>query len=280
MPTEAGPVSLDDLITLALRAGQEILAVREAGVQASEKADGSLVTLADQRAEALIEAGLKTIAPEIPMLGEESFAAGKAPALGARFFCVDALDSTRDFVEGGRGEFTVNIALVEEGAPVMGVVFAPATGELYSGADGKAQKCAYDGVSGARIAAASTIAISAAPADGAWRILHSRHSGGARTEDFLQALGPHRSVAASSSIKFCRLAEGRADLYPRFGNVCDWDAAAGHAILSAAGGGVMSLSGETQTYNQRPDHIVPGFIAFASADAEAAARAALKLLNY
>lgn len=274
------PPPLDDLISLAVRAGQEILAVREGGVQASEKADGSLVTLADQRAEALIEAGLKQIAPDIPMLGEESFAAGKAPALGARFFCVDALDSTRDFVEGGRGEFTVNIALVENGAPVMGVVFAPATGELYAGAGTHAHKAAFDGDSGALIAAPAPIAISASPADGAWRILHSRHSGGARTDDFLQALGPHRSVAASSSIKFCRLAEGRADLYPRFGNVCDWDAAAGHAILSAAGGGVMSLSGDAQRYNLRPDHIVPGFIAYAGANAEAAARAALKLLNY
>jgi 3'(2'),5'-bisphosphate nucleotidase len=271
---------LDDLINLAVRAGQEILAVREAGVTASEKADGSLVTQADQRAEALIAAGLKALAPDIPMLGEESFAAGHAPALGSRFFCVDALDSTRDFVEGGRGEFTVNIALVEDGSATMGVVFAPATGELYSGSGGEAHKGAFDGKSGARIAAPSTIQVSAALADGAWRILHSRHSGGARTEDFLQALGPHRSVAASSSIKFCRLAEGRADLYPRFGNVCDWDAAAGHAILSAAGGGVMSLSGEAQRYNLRADHIVPGFIAYASADAETAARAALLALKY
>ena len=130
--------SLDDLIALTLNAGREIMRVRDAGIDAQTKGDGSIVTLADQRAEAVIEAGLKQLAPNTPMIGEEAVAEGRIPECGATFFCVDPLDGTKGFAKGG-DEFTVNIALIEQGEPIVGVVYAPATGELYAGEPGRAR---------------------------------------------------------------------------------------------------------------------------------------------
>jgi 3'(2'), 5'-bisphosphate nucleotidase len=266
--------ALEDLIALALAAGREILAVRDAGFAALDKADGSPVTIADQRAEAVIEAGLAHYG--IPMIGEEGFAEGRAPDLAERFFCVDPLDGTRDFVEGENGEFTVNIALIEHGAPVMGVVFAPATQEMYAGEPGRALKGRFDARTGETLAALAPIR--AAPPAGPWRVIASRRSGAnPETDAFVEALGQHTRIAASSSIKFCRLAEGGADLYPRFGNVSEWDVAAGHAILSAVGGGVMRLDGSPLVYGAHAQRFrVPGFIAFSGATAASAARGAIK----
>ena len=267
--------SLHDLVALALDAGREILAVRAAGFDARKKLDGSLVTIADQRAEAIIEAGLKRLAPSIPMIGEEAFADGRIPDPGARFFCVDALDGTRGFVKGG-DEFTVNIALVEDGAPVMGVVLAPATGELYAGEPDGALTGRFDARSGNVLAALAPITASPHP-PAQWRVVASDNSGrNERTGAFIRALSGV-ITHASSSIKFCRLAEGAADIYPRFGDVSEWDAAAGHAVLSAAGGGIMTLEGAPLRYGARDDKfLIHGFVAFASAAAASAARGALK----
>ncbi len=266
---------LNDLIALALDAGREIMAVRDAGFDAQKKLDGSLVTIADQRAEGIIEAGLKRLAPSVPMIGEEAFADGRIPDPGVRFFCVDALDGTRGFVKGG-DEFTVNIALVEDGAPVMGVVFAPATGELYAGEPGGARAGRFNARSGDAFAALAPITASAQP-PAQWRVVASDFSGrNERTGAFIAALNGV-ITHASSSIKFCRLAEGAADLYPRFGDVSEWDAAAGHAVLSAAGGGIMALDGAPLRYGARDDKfLIHGFVAFASAAAASAARGALK----
>ncbi|MEQ1617384.1 MAG: 3'(2'),5'-bisphosphate nucleotidase CysQ [Terricaulis sp.] len=259
---------LDDLIALARAAGREIMAVREEGFVAQTKGDGSLVTLADQRAEALIEEGLHRIAPGLPMLGEEAVASGRVPVLGQRFFCVDPLDGTRGFAKGG-DEFTVNIALVIDGAPVQGVVYAPATGELYAGEPGRAVRALGDD-------ALTTVASAAAPPNAIWRVIASEYSGrNEKTAHFIAALGA-AAIHASSSIKLCRIAEGAADLYPRFGDVCQWDIAAGHAVLAAAGGDIMNLDGGPLHYGD--DHggfIVPGFVAFANAAAASAARSAL-----
>ncbi|HCK84185.1 MAG TPA: 3'(2'),5'-bisphosphate nucleotidase CysQ [Hyphomonadaceae bacterium] len=263
---------LDDLIALALAAGREIMAVREAGFETLKKGDGSPVTIADQRAEALIEAGLAKLAPGVPMLGEESVEAGRIPELGARFFCVDPLDGTRGFAKGG-SNFTVNIALIEDGAPTMGAIYAPARGELYAGEAGRALKAQCD-EHGAPEAYEALSVAHAAP--GAWRIVASDHSG--RDESTKRFIATLKGVAAhaSSSIKFCRLAEGEADLYPRFGDVCEWDAAAGHAILSAAGGGVMRLDGAPLRYGEgADDFLIHGFVAYASDAAKAAALMAL-----
>ena len=262
---------LDDLIALALAAGREIMAVREAGFETLRKGDGSPVTVADQRAEALIEAGLAELAPGVPMLGEESVEAGRIPELGERFFCVDPLDGTRGFAKGGNN-FTVNIALIEDGAPSMGVIYAPARGEIYAGEPGRALRGhAEGGVLGA------LGAMRVSPPGDLWRIVASDHSGRDKeTKRFIAALGG-TTAHASSSIKFCRLAEGEADLYPRFGDVCEWDAAAGHAILNAAGGGVMRLDGAPLRYGEgADDFLIRGFVAYASDAAKAAALAALE----
>jgi len=267
--------ALDDLIALALAAGREIMLVKQAGFDAIDKSDGSPVTIADHRAEAVIEAGLAKLMPGVPMIGEEAVAAGRIPECGAHFFCVDPLDGTKDFIAGESGEFTVNIALVENGAPQVGVVFAPATGELFAGEPGRAVKGAYDALSGA--ARAALAPIHTAQPSGVWRVIASRRSGAnAATDAFIQKLGPSERLSSSSSIKFCRLAEGRADLYPRLGDVNEWDIAAGHAVLSAAGGGVMMLDGAPLYYGGRQGvFLVHGFVAFSSAAAGAAALKAL-----
>jgi 3'(2'), 5'-bisphosphate nucleotidase len=209
------------------------------------------------------------------MIGEEAVAEGRIPDIGARFFCVDPLDGTRGFARG-RDQFTVNIALVEHGAPTFGVVYAPATGELFAGEPGGALAATYDPHTLAARVSLKAISAQAEPPP-QWRIIASDFSGrDAITNQFIAALNG-APAHASSSIKFCRLAEGAADLYPRFGEVSEWDAAAGHAVLAAAGGGVMRLDGAPLRYGDRAGNfLIRGFVAFASAAAAAAARQALK----
>lgn len=267
--------SLEDLIQLALDAGREVMAVKDAGFEAIDKADGSPVTIADQRAEAVIEAGLAKLSPGLAMLGEEATSEGRVPQLGAQFFCVDPIDGTKDFVEGETGEFTVNIALVEDGLPTMGVVLAPATGALYAGEPGRALKAIANARKAALASALAPIRVTRA---GPWRVIASRRSGAnVATDRFQEALGEHVRLQSSSSIKFCRLAEGDADLYPRFGNVREWDAAAGHAVLLAAGGGIMTTEGAPLTYgNTGKKFLIEGFIAYAGEESKQAALKALK----
>lgn len=266
------PLNLDDLARLAIAAGREIMSVRAAGFEAMTKGDGSIVTIADQRAEKIIEDGLASLAPDVPMIGEEAVAAGRIPDISERFFCVDPLDGTRGFAKGG-DEFTVNIGLIQHGAPVVGVIFAPVSGALFAGEPGRALR--------ARVAdddAFTWEAITATPPTGrGWRVMASRTQGhNAQTRAFVAALGTHSQDDCASSIKFCRLAEGRADLYPRFGNMCEWDAAAGHAIVSAAGGGVMQLDGAPLRYGQaQRTFLITGLIAYAT---DAARDAALEAL--
>lgn len=260
---------LDALIELALAAGREILAVREAGFDPQQKLDGSVVTIADQRAEQIIEDGLARLAPGLPMIGEEAVAEGRVPEPGARFFCVDPLDGTRGFVKGS-DEFTVNIALIEHGTPTVGVIFAPATGEVFAGEPGRALAASVD-LRTRSLGPLREIRVVKAMS-GRWRILASDASGrNEKTQAFiarLDAVATH----ASSSIKFCRIAEGAADIYPRFGEVSEWDAAAGHAILAAAGGDVVRLDGSPLVYGaRRDDFLIRGFIAYANAEALAAA---------
>ncbi len=268
-------VSLDSFIALALAAGREIMAVRDAGFDTQTKLDGSIVTLADQRAEAIIEAGLKTLAPDIPMIGEEACAEGRIPECGDTFFCVDPLDGTRGFAKGG-DEFTVNIALIENGTPAMGVVYAPATGELYAGEPGRAVKAMCEPHTARPMTPLEEIAPPLSP-PAQWRIIASDFSGrNERTQTFIAALNGV-AAHASSSVKFCRLAEGAADLYPRFGEVSEWDAAAGHAILRAAGGDIMSLDGAALRYGDRAGNfLIKGFVAYATSGSKAAALRALQ----
>ncbi|WP_395645042.1 3'(2'),5'-bisphosphate nucleotidase CysQ [Terricaulis sp.] len=269
--------SLDALIAIALDAGREIMRVREIGFEAMKKGDGSPVTIADQRAEAVIEKGLHALMPDVPMIGEEAVAEGRVPTCGQRWWCVDPLDGTRDFV-AGLSEFTVNIALIEDGFPVMGVVLLPVSGEMFAGEPGRALKGVYDIHDGRALKPSAPIhAANGKPTEG-WRVFASRRSGaGDATTRFLDAIGPHTRAAASSSLKFCRLAEGAADLYPRFGDVNEWDAAAGHAVLAAAGGDVMRLDATPLRYGTKaPDFLIHGFVAYANEEAADTTRTALK----
>jgi 3'(2'),5'-bisphosphate nucleotidase len=268
--------ALTDLIVLARAAGAEIMRVRAAGFEAQEKLDGSIVTLADQRAEALIEDGLARLAPGVPMIGEEAVAAGRIPKCDDLFFCVDPLDGTKGFAKGG-DEFTVNIGLIADGEAIMGVVFAPATGELYAGEPGHALGARYDVQTAQEISALAPIAATAQKPTNGWRVVASENSGRTpETADFIAAIGGAALTHASSSIKFCRVAEGKADLYPRLGDVSEWDAAAAHAVLNAAGGGVMHLDGVRLRYGVKPDaFIIHGFVAYANEEAESAALRAL-----
>ena len=269
--------TLNSLIALALDAGVVIMEVRDGGVEAIDKLDGSPVTIADQRAEALIEEVLARITPAIPVVGEEAVADGRVPECGAAFYLVDPIDGTRDFVAGKTGEFTVNIALIENGAPVMGVVLAPATGELFAGEPGRALKVQVDGRKGVELEPRVTLHTQAhAPSEGP-RVIASRRSGkDAATDAFLEMLGAHTRIASSSSVKFCRIAEGAADLYPRFGPVNEWDIAAGHAVLRAAGGDLTRLDGVDAYGSRGADFSVKGFIAYSSQATKDLAEEALR----
>jgi 3'(2'), 5'-bisphosphate nucleotidase len=244
-----GPL-LQTIVDAALAAGAEIEAIYGAGCAAEVKADGSPVTEADRRAEAIILSRLGTAYPDIPILAEEEACAGRVPDITDTFFCVDPLDGTRGFVERN-GEFTVNIALVEKGRATAGVIYAPDSHLLYYGAIGEGAFRRRDG-SGADPIRART------PPPQGLTVLASR-----TTADATAARLSHLPVAcfepSSSSLKFCLLAEGAADLYPRYGPTMEWDTAAGQAILEAAGGRVMALSGDEEAGPLRYGNADRGF---------------------
>uniref|UniRef100_UPI0035A9AB63 3'(2'),5'-bisphosphate nucleotidase CysQ n=1 Tax=Ancylobacter mangrovi TaxID=2972472 RepID=UPI0035A9AB63 len=236
---------LKPIVELALEAGRVILGVYATDFAVETKADSSPVTAADQRAEAVILAGLKTLAPDIPVIAEEECAAGRMPATGRTFFLVDPLDGTKEFL-ARNGEFTVNIALIEDGAPVAGVVYAPALGVLYAGGpEGAFKARVVDGL----LAEEARIDVRDAPP--ALKAVGSRSHGSQETVAWLARFPQVSFVSAGSSLKFCLLAEGAADIYPRFGRTMEWDTAAGDAVLRAAGGLVTTCDGRPLTYNKR-----------------------------
>jgi 3'(2'), 5'-bisphosphate nucleotidase len=224
---------LPTLIDAALAAGAEIERIYAEGCEAEEKEDGSPVTIADRHAEAIILERLAAAFPDIPVLAEEEAAAGRIPELGRRFFCVDPLDGTRGFVQRN-GEFTVNIGLIEDGAPIAGVIYAPDSKLLYYGARGEgAFRARGDG-------RPEPIRPRPRPATGLTAVGSRSHAAHGTAEKAVH-LGIVEFVASSSSLKFCLVAEGTADVYPRHGTTAEWDTAAGQAILEAAGGRVMAL---------------------------------------
>ena len=229
-------VLLPILIEAALAAGDEIERIYAEGCETEEKEDGSPVTIADRHAEAIILERLGAAFPEIPVLAEEEAAAGRIPALGRLFFCVDPLDGTRGFVQR-TGEFTVNIGLIEDGEAVAGVIYAPDPRLLYYGARGEGAFRVRNG------GAAEAIRPRPRPSAGITAVgsrSHASHGTAAKSAH----LGIADFVASSSSLKFCLVAEGTADVYPRHGTTAEWDTAAGQAILEAAGGRVMALDEE------------------------------------
>jgi 3'(2'), 5'-bisphosphate nucleotidase len=227
---------LRTVIDAALAAGDEIERLYVEGCEAEEKLDGSPVTIADRHAELIILERLTGAFPDIPVLAEEEACAGRIPELGTRFFCVDPLDGTKGFV-ARTGEFTVNIALVEGGAPVAGVIYAPDPKLLYYGARGEG---AFR-----RLGRGAEEAIRARPRPASGLIgVGSRNHHAQGSEEKNARLGIADYLPSGSSLKFCRLAEGAADVYPRYGRTMEWDTAAGQAILEAAGGRVVALGGE------------------------------------
>jgi len=235
---------LDLMAGIALAAGERILAYYDpAGSASRTKEDGSPVTAADEAAEALILERLAA-AGVTAVVAEESVAAGRVPEIGSTFALVDPLDGTKEFVSGS-GEFTVNIAWIEDGRPVAGVVLAPAVGVVFGGDETGAWRAS---VSGGAMGAPETIR-AVVPAQGL-RVVASRSHLTPETKAFVERYSVASFVSSGSSLKFCRVAEGAADLYPRLGRTMEWDTAAGHAVLLAAGGSVSTLDGKPLTYGK------------------------------
>lgn len=207
------------------------------------KDDGSPVTLADQEAEKLIFEALQSIVPDIPVVGEEATAAGQVPDISSgRFFLVDPLDGTKEFITGG-GDFTVNIGLLENFKPVMGIVYAPVSDTLWYGANGQAfvrEKAGSE----------QPMQVRPAPDAGLTVVASKRHGDPERLNDFLRPYKVAELKNYSSSLKFCAIAQGLADLYPRLGPTSEWDTAAGEAVLRAAGGDVTLLDGAPMPYGK------------------------------
>jgi 3'(2'),5'-bisphosphate nucleotidase len=229
---------LRTMIDAALAAGAEIACIYAEGCVVEEKCDGSPVTIADRRAEAIILDHLAAAFPDIPVLAEEEAAAGRIPELGRRFFCVDPLDGTRGFVQRN-GEFTVNIALIEGCEAVAGVIYAPVPDVLYFGARGEG---AFRRLGPATV---EPIVTRPRPESGLLGI-GSRNHAAPGTGERNAELGITDYLPSGSSLKFCMLAEGAADVYPRWGCTMEWDTAAGQAILEAAGGRVLALDGDRE----------------------------------
>jgi 3'(2'),5'-bisphosphate nucleotidase len=249
---------LDGAIPLARAAGRAALAFYGAQTGARAKADGSPVTQADLASEAEILPGLARLAPDIPVVSEEAASEGRIPATAGRFFLVDPLDGTREFL-ARNGEFTVNIALIEDGAPTLGVVLAPALDRLWIGAAGLG--AFRVGADGARVAIATR------PAPDKLVAVGSRSHGGEETTRWLERFAIERFVCAGSSLKLCLVAEGEADIYPRLGRTMEWDIAAGDAVLRAAGGRVTRIDGAPFLYGKRgragdDDFANPHFVAW------------------
>jgi 3'(2'), 5'-bisphosphate nucleotidase len=231
---------------IAREAGDLIMTYYEDmdALQISAKTDHSPVTLADQKAEEFIQAALSEITPGIYFIGEEVAATSDISEGGVPeiFWLVDPLDGTRDFIKGGV-DFTVNIALIRAGIPVLGVVYAPAKGELYAGhGPGTAVKWTED------TAIEKSIAVRQAPRAGLTVVASKSHGDAQRLDQFLDNFKVEKLVKYGSSLKMCVIAAGKADLYPRFGPTCLWDTAAAHAVLNAAGGQITDLNGAALTY--------------------------------
>jgi 3'(2'), 5'-bisphosphate nucleotidase len=253
------------LAKATLAAGPAVMEEYERGCEVVSKVDGSPVTSADHRAEVVICEYLESIAPKLPVCAEESIAAGGRAQVAERFLLVDPLDGTREFL-AGNGEFTINVALIERGAPIAGAVYAPAIGRLWVGGE-TAFTC--EAPAGAEL-----------PGEGSRRRIHARRAPATLTafasrshldpesDAFLKRLPIGETRFAGSSLKFCLIAEGLGDVYPRFAPTMEWDTAAGDAVLRAAGGAVLDPSGRPLLYGKAESALRNGpFIAWGDAAA-------------
>ncbi|UQD74632.1 3'(2'),5'-bisphosphate nucleotidase CysQ [Bradyrhizobium japonicum] len=252
---------MEPLTALVVKAGEAILAVNRAAMRVDGKHDGSPVTEADLAADRIIADGLAQLAADVPTLSEERTHLASPPFRDS-FFLIDPLDGTKEFV-AGRDEFTVNLALVTEGVPLLGIVAAPALGLLWRGIVGRgAERVRFDGVN---IGAAEPVRTRTLPTQGEpWIAAVSRSHGDLRSEAFIDGRPNAVRKTVGSAVKFGRIAEGSADIYPRFGPTCEWDVGAGCAVVTAAGGKVTDGKGGELRFGQRGDtgFIIPEFIAW------------------
>ncbi len=259
------------LLPVVLQAGQIELSYFGSHVEVASKTDSSPVTAADQEAEEIITRALSDICPDTPVIGEEAVAAGQIPATDDRFFLVDPLDGTRDFIAGGE-DFTVNIALIDKLEPVFGVVYQPATGRLFMTV-AKDRAIEADVAADAAVESIEEIdtrtirARSSATSESAnVSVAVSRSHPSAALEQQLSAQGLDHRLKVGSSLKFCLIARGDADIYPRLTSISEWDTAAGHAIVTAAGGAVLTLDGKPLRYGRRENkYRIQPFVAWADA---------------
>jgi 3'(2'),5'-bisphosphate nucleotidase len=263
MTNETPPGALLHLARVALAAGREIMNVYVSDFAARTKTDLTPVTEADEAAEKIILAELAAFDAETPVVSEEAASAGRIPGVARRFYLVDPLDGTKEFINRN-GEFTVNIGLIENGKPAAGVVYAPALERMFLGEVGRG---AWQG----------SVPLDGAAEAVAWQPIHTRQPKGgltvvasrshrdAKTDEWLKSCNVKDFKAAGSSLKFCLVANGEADLYPRFGPTMEWDTAAGHAVLAAAGGKVSREDGTPLSYGKSGDSFRnPAFIATAA----------------
>ena len=252
------PVLLHSLTALALEAGAAILEIYARPDQGQrQKNDASPVTDADHAAEAIILAGLRQLTPDVPIIAEEEVAAGRMPKVGGGpFWLVDPLDGTKEFIKRN-GEFTVNIALIENGVPTLGVVSAPAQGVLWRGAKGHGAERVPDGD------APAAMTVRRPPAQGLTVFASRSHSVFSQLDIWLRNndIPVAERKQAGSSLKFCLIAAGEGDIYPRFGPTMEWDTAAGQAVLEAAGGEVIDDSTRQPMRYGKPGHRNHWFVA-------------------
>jgi 3'(2'), 5'-bisphosphate nucleotidase len=247
---------IDPLTAIGVAAAAAIKSV-QTNADIRTKLDGSPVTTADETAEGVIREALARLAPDLPVISEEQ-AAGERPAVeGSNYFLVDPLDGTREFI-GGSDEYTVNIAVVTGGSPILGVIVAPALDLIWRGIVGRgAERLAF---STGKLSAPQQIR-TREPPEGELIVMVSRSHLDRATQTYLDSLPHTQRIACGSSLKFCRLAEGTADHYPRLGPTRDWDIAAGHALLVAAGGSVIQPDGAELAYGT-PQLTIPAFLAW------------------
>ncbi len=250
---------LKALTDLARSAGQAILDDKRRTSQVSLKSDASPLTSADLASNKVILSGLSALAPDIPVMSEES----KAVPFSERkvwkeYFLVDPLDGTKEFIKGKK-EYTVNIALIEDGVPVLGVVYVPELFISYFGARGLGAFREKDG------GQAEAISINK-KSSGSPRVIGSSSHASPEMLSFLARLGPHELMQFGSSLKMCQVADGTADVYPRFGPTSEWDTGAGHAVVLHAGGRVVTFEGRSLTYNQKESVLNPPFLVIGPED--------------
>lgn len=248
---------MNALTALVAKAGAATLSVSRDRMTISGKADGSPVTEADLASDRIIADGLARLCPDIPLLSEERVHLAAPPYAGS-FFVIDPLDGTREFI-AGRDEFTVNLAIVTNGVPLLGIIGAPALGMIWRGLVGHGAERLAVGGGGA----AEPISTRPFPAHGAWIAAVSRSHGDSRSDAFIDSRPGAVREPLGSAVKFCRIAEGEADIYPRLAPTCEWDVAAGHALVAAAGGKVTDGSGAPLRFGEaRAGFLVPEFIAW------------------